>query len=643
MSTQGNTGNGRIATRNGALRGRTRSLLAGVSVLALAATPAFAEDGQQRLRYMESGAAPGFDLGPIQLAQATTTEARRFDIPAGDLQAALLAFSQAVDLQLLYPAEMTAGLRTEGVQGEYTSEDALRRLLAGTGLQYRFSDADTVTLAKAGAPYGEGPLQLGPITVEGQADYGTGQIGNLPPEYPGGQVARGSRVGVFGNRDVFDTPLNNKAYTDKLIRDQQSTDIVDVVENDPSVNVNLHPSTGNQFLVRGLALFNAEFLIDGLSGLNTGGFTTTTGYERVEIIKGPDAMLSGINVFGSSAGGSVNLVPKRAQDEPINRVTASYQNDTIGGVQADIGRRFGDDNAFGVRLDASHREGDTPIDLQSRRDSAVALGLDYQGARFRAALDLRYSETRVDAFSANILAGTGFELPGPLDASSNPKQAWEFLEEEALSGIITVEYDVLDNLTASAKYGRSHGEGQSLASNLIFLSNSQGDFSSGAFFFPTEESNETAQGTLRGDFATGPLDHEIAFVASGTWKERSTLFQPIAGTAFNSNIFNPVRVPKPSTAGLQTDPPKTSETIVESFALADTVSAFDDRVQLTIGGRHQTVQTKSFSATTGQETSDVRQSEITPALGVVFKPIKNLSLYGNYMEAVEQGPSAPAG
>jgi len=579
---------------------------------------------------------------PSPADEPTAAGQRSYDIPAGPLGQSLNRFASESGITLSFEPKVVAGRRAPALMGTYSVEEGLRALLANSGLTVVPGSGGGYRV-QAVAQEGDEPLQLGPIRVEAQRASSTAQIGNLPPEYPGGQVARGARLGVFGNRDVFDTSLNIKAYTDKLIRDQQANTIVDVVENDPSVNVNLHPSTGNQFLIRGLPLFNGEFLLDGLPGLNVGTFSTTTGYERVEVIKGPDAMLSGINVFGSTAGGSVNLVPKRAQDEPINRVTASYENETIGGIQADIGRRFGDNNAFGVRLDASHREGDTAIDLQNRRDSVIALGLDYQGDRLRAALDFRYAETRVDAFSANILALTGFSLPGPPDASSNPKQPWEFDEEETISGILSVEYDVLDNLTASIRYGRSHSDNELLASNLIFLTNSRGDFSSGAFFFPDEESAETAEGALRSHFTTGPLEHQIAFVASGTWKERSTLFQPIAGTAFNSNIFNPVRVPEPSRAGLQTDPPKTSETIVESFALADTVSVFDDRVQLTLGGRHQTVQTKSFSPTTGQETSDVRQSEITPSFGLVAKPIENLSLYGNYVEALEQGPTAPAG
>jgi len=72
MSTQGSKGNSGNATRKGILRRRSRSLLAGVSLLALAATPAFGEDWQQRQQDIEYGAVPSFDLGPIELAQAAT-------------------------------------------------------------------------------------------------------------------------------------------------------------------------------------------------------------------------------------------------------------------------------------------------------------------------------------------------------------------------------------------------------------------------------------------------------------------------------------------------------------------------------------------------------------------------------------------
>src|SRR5690606_34098601 len=100
--------------------------------------------------------------------------------------------------------------------------------------------------------------------------------------------------------------------------------------------------------------------------------------ERVEIIKGPSAALFGMSP-GGSVGGVVNLVPKRATDEPITRFTLEGLSDSTLGAHADIGRRFGPDNAFGIRVNAMMRDGDTPIKGQSGRDSLGSVALDYRG------------------------------------------------------------------------------------------------------------------------------------------------------------------------------------------------------------------------------------------------------------------------
>src|SRR3546814_12741292 len=86
--------------------------------------------------------------------------------------------------------------------------------------------------------------------------------------------------------------------------------------------------------------------------------------ERVEIIKGPSAALFGMTP-GGSVGGVVNLVPKRATDEPVTRLTGSVSSDSVFGVHADIGRRFGPDNAFGIPVNPLTPNRHTPIKNQN--------------------------------------------------------------------------------------------------------------------------------------------------------------------------------------------------------------------------------------------------------------------------------------
>ena len=69
----------------------------------------------------------------------------------------------------------------------------------------------------------------------------------------------------------------------------------------------------------------------------------------------------------------------------------------------------------------------------------------------------------------------------------------------------------------------------------------------------------------------------------------------------------------------------------------------DERLLLTAGVRRQSIESKSFNFRTGALRSQYDKSAITPAFGLLVKPWDFASLYGNYIEALEQGPTAPRG
>lgn len=67
-------------------------------------------------------------------------------IPAQSLGTALQSFAKARELYLVYAAQDVTEVRTQGAIGELTDEEALQRLLEGTGLTYRYVDAKTVSI-----------------------------------------------------------------------------------------------------------------------------------------------------------------------------------------------------------------------------------------------------------------------------------------------------------------------------------------------------------------------------------------------------------------------------------------------------------------------------------------------------------------
>ena len=178
-----------------------------------------------------AGSVPEASAQPAEpeLAQRQAT----FNIPPQPLADAITSFGRQSGMQVSVDGDLARGIASPGVSGSMTPEQALSRLLAGTGITYRMTGGNTALLVRVSDGQG-GAMQLDPVRVQAALPPPTATIGNLPPVAPGGQVATGGREGFLGNRDYMDTPYSGTSYTSTLIQNQQARTIADVVANEPS-------------------------------------------------------------------------------------------------------------------------------------------------------------------------------------------------------------------------------------------------------------------------------------------------------------------------------------------------------------------------------------------------------------------------
>ena len=630
MNPRGNTSNGRIGKR--LLRCRTRLLLAGVSLLALAATPAVAEDWQQRLRAIESGAAPGFDLGSIQLVQATAAEARRFDIPSGDLQAALLAFSQAADLQLLYPAEMTAGLTTRGVQGEYTPAEALRRLLAGTGLNYRFSDTSTVTLAKAGAPDGDGPLRLDPITVTG-----AGGSAFAPVE---GYRATHSYTATKTDTPILDIPASIQVVPEQVIEDQQIVGLKGVVKNVSGIQYARGAGVdGDQLTARGFNLARSGTVFrDGVrESLFNSRFFNLTNIDRVEVLKGPATVLFG----RSEPGAVVNLVtkkPRREYHHSAQQQVGSFDFfrttvDSTGPIPGapDLQYRliasYQDSESFRdfVETDVTFINPQIAWDITDR--ARVRAWFEYLEDERTQDLGLPAIGDEVADVSDDTFIGSPSDFLRHETLRAGLDLSYEFVSDWTFRGAFDYENDNRADVRTRPRFG---ADAVNEASGEIKREFADNQFDHAETFFLTAN--------IEGDFETGPVDHTLLLGID--YRENDLPFklvafegQPLFGQDTESiNLFNPVpTVFAPDPRALPTT--GTSRVTDDWVGLywQNQIVLFDGRVHLLLGGRYDDAEA-DFRA--GDFFQENKVSEYTQRYGIVLKPRSWLSVYGSYTESV---------
>ncbi|HRQ81577.1 MAG TPA: TonB-dependent receptor, partial [Azospirillaceae bacterium] len=529
-----------------------------------------------------------------------------------------------------------AGKAAPALKGEMTADEALSRLLAGSGFMHRFTAAGVATLLPV--PKAEGVELLDPVNVEGAAISKTATIGAGSPAYAGGQLARGARLGALGNRDVFDAPFSVAAYTRDVIDNQQARTMVEVLRNDPSITVNQNANPGGTddvFNIRGFLTASGDTSFDGLYGMNSRQ-PSMEQIDRVELFKGPNALLNG-RAGGFSVGGMVNLVPKRATDAPVTTLTTRYMSSGLYGVHADVGRRFGAEKQFGVRVNGAYRTGETSVNDVDKRNDVAALALDYRGDRFRWTADLDYGYAVTDGAFGGTGAATGFALPKAPDPSTLLGQKWSTLDQRKTRFVSRAEWDFADDWTLTVAAGQLDLEERYQFVNPYIL-NAAGDTLQDVYTGGGLTRNRTVEAAVRGRFDTGAVKHTVAAGASWTEQRFGSVF--IDMTDLRSNLYRPTYYAKPAFPALSI-PTKTSLTVNRSLFVADEASLFDDRLIITAGLRKTVIETGSYSASTGAKTASYRGDAVTPAVGVAVKPLRNVTVYANYMEALESGGTAP--
>lgn len=513
--------------------------------------------------------------------------------------------------------------------------------------RFALSPVAAAVLALAGhAAYAQNTVQpdqpMQTVVISASADA---SAQGLPSAYAGGQVARGGRLGLLGNVDIMDAPFNASNYTQALIQDQQARSVADVLQNDPSVRV--ARGFGNYqelYVIRGFAVNSDDLAYNGLYGLLPRQFVATELLERVEVMRGANSFLNGAAPGGGGIGGNINLLPKRAGNSALTQITAGVESGGQHYVATDVARRFGPDKRAGVRVNAVRRDGETAVEREQRKLDLLSIGVDYRGRGVRLSADAGYQDHKLTGARPSVTVAGGVALPAAPDAQNNWAQDWTRSEERDSFGTLRGELDLADDAVAWAAMGaRSGREFNILAAPTV--ANTAGDGVMYRFDNARRDSVRTGELGVRGTLRTGAVDHTVSATLSGFEQSSKNAYAMSDFlTGFGTNIYRPVDVAAPSptffTGGAINAPRVTHKSVLTSYAIADSMSLAGGKLLITAGARHQKIRDYSYDYNSGAQTAAYSEDAVTPVAGIVYKPFKSVSLYANYIEALQQGPVA---
>ncbi|MES2027256.1 MAG: TonB-dependent receptor [Pseudomonadota bacterium] len=501
-------------------------------------------------------------------------------------------------------------------------------------------------VAHAQTPEATTTTQLEAITVTSSADA---SAEGLSKPYAGGQVARGGRAGILGTQDNMDTPFSITSYTNELIQNMQARSVGDVLQNDPSIRV--ARGFGNfqeSYFIRGFLLSSDNIAYNGLYSLLPRQYISSELFERVEVLHGASTFLTGITPSGDGIGGTINLLPKRAGNEALTQVTAGTASGSQAYLAADVARRFGPNDSTGIRINAAHRDGGTGIDRENVKLDVVSVGLDWRSSNARLSADIGHQEHRLNETRTNVGMAGVTSVPRAPDASSNWAQPGSYSDERDTFGTVRGEYDINQNVTTWFAAGMRKGKEANSLGGFNLTNAITGAGTTYRFDNTADETVKAGELGIRGKLTTGAVKHTLVASYAYFGSERKNAYIFDSTNTQNTNLYNPVLSTLPAFSGAAVgggdlnNPTLTAKKELTSYAIGDTMSFADDKVLLTVGARHQTVNTKGYAYGTAVLNDSYKASRVSPAAGIVYKAAKELSIYANYIESLSPGSTAPA-
>ncbi|SDM69963.1 iron complex outermembrane recepter protein [Oryzisolibacter propanilivorax] len=455
---------------------------------------------------------------------------------------------------------------------------------------------------------------------------------DLPVRAPGHKAASGARLGILGATSIMEAPVHVNAYTRELAEDWSALTLQDVLENDSAVVFTTNKNHLLQnFNLRGLDMGAMDIATNGLYGIAPANSVPVEMFERIEVLRGPNVLLSGMPPNNSVAG-TVNMVTKRALPQPIADLTLTYASKSYFQAHADVGRRFGEEKRLGIRFNGVYGAGDMGARDEEQKRRVGALALDYVGDRARVSFDLYSSVNQIDNGSPGMFNFLGnAAIPGVGRLLAPPRGDTNMFrgthgEYDNSGALARAEFDFSQDWQGYLALGGSEAKGQGLLfGTRAFVTGADGTTRGAIYHVHTESERRTAEAGVIGKFDTGALRHRLQLSAN-ILKHQEGTANTACNYCYTTHLYDPV-VPNfpaaPVWKGYNT------ENHYRSLAVADTLAFAGDAVLLTLGGRHQTVK---------MPLQGYEESRFSPMVAAVVRPWgDNVSLFGNYTEGLEPG------
>ena len=559
-------------------------------------------------------AAAGFVALPIwpatAMAQPTSQQYQQYDIPAGPVSTVLSRFAAQSGIYISGAGELGEGRHSPGLQGQYSVDEGLTRLLNGTSLRAERQSDGSYRLQ-------ERPTDMELSVVEVSAERYRGVATEGTDSYTSNRVTIGKH-----EQSLRDIPQSVSIITRERMDDQGMTSLIDAMEHTTGIHTTHFGGDTATFHSRGFQV--GTVLLDGSPVQGIVGYTDSSSFDtalfdRIEVLRGPTGILQG----AGEPSGTINMVRKRAQREfGFNTsLTAGSWNayrgviDTTGALNSDGSVRgrfvavYDERDSFVDHVERQKSVGYGTLEIDVTDNTTVSLGAIYQSGKSTPFLGLpAYADGNILDVSRSTFLGS----------------TWDEKDEKMERYFIELEHAMESGASFVLKANSLQRDTDTVqnSASTSFVDPATGTVE----IWPWRHRSVIDDRSLEAIFSTpfAFLGGESRVTLGASYQRGENKHPWSGGERFYKSVFNPDNNSEEMAFALTHREPTVEK---QTGLYAQTSLELSEQTTLLMGGR-----LSWWKTTPGDSPEDefkVRD-EFTPYMGIIYDIAPDISTYASY-------------
>lgn len=551
------------------------------------------------------------------------TESAEYNIAAGPLDSALTQFAAASGVTLSFGSTQTQGLTTSGIQGRYSFDEGITRLLASSGLEARQEGVGRYSLIKT---HPGSALELGATNVTG-ATLGT--TTEDTGSYTTGPMQTATKLALSSR----ETPQSITVMTRQRMDDQNMQTLDDVLKNTPGIAIAKDGPQRSNFYSRGFVVENlmTDGLPNDLSHYLSRDMNSSPDmaiFDRVEVVRGATGMMQG----SGNPAAAVNMIRKRPTATPRVTVTGSAGSWNNYRTEFDASNALNDSGTLRGRVVTAYQTKDSFQDFVSTERS-VFYGITEADLNENTTFTFGASNQNSNyngAWGGLPVARDGSDLH--LKRSTYLGSDWEYWDQDNTTAFARLEYRFDNDWKMLLSASKSWSDLDMIGSIPLRMGDDLDEFGQYVGRYEYEDQQNSYDGYVTGPFSLFGRTHELVVGAS----RRDLTFKGKGNASTfdtHTNIYHPSSVPKPDMSATPWLQHRTSQ---QEGTYVTTRLNLSDDMKLILGGRLDWYDFDVMTSWNGKPYSSNRPNKVSRHLtryaGAVYDLDLHHSVYVSYTD-----------